>query len=254
MSTTLNRNAQKALYLQLAEKLMDDIASKRLLPLEKLPSEYELTQLFDVSRVTVRQALRLLADRGLVVSRQGKGVFVSGPQVSQDLNALRGFYDSLIAQGHTPETEVIDFTLSGAANPNRETLFRGYSEVAAFTRVYRVSDAVVAVAEAAVSCFGKTISRQMIETYPVYTLLHDVIHRKVERATTSIRAAQAPPRIAELMGLGDESMALQMDRTSFDSDGIVLEQTRFHIQPEIFAFELNVSGPMQIAPSLRKVE
>jgi len=56
------------------------------------------------------------------------------------------------------------------------------------------------------------------------------------------------------MGLGDESMALQMDRTSFDSDGIVLEQTRFHIQPEIFAFELNVSGPMQIAPSLRKVE
>jgi len=127
MSTTLNRNAQKALYLQLAEKLMDDIASKRLLPLEKLPSEYELTQLFDVSRVTVRQALRLLADRGLVVSRQGKGVFVSGPQVSQDLNALRGFYDSLIAQGHTPETEVIDFTLSGAANPNRETLFRGYS-------------------------------------------------------------------------------------------------------------------------------
>jgi len=252
MNTTLSRNTQKALYLQLAEKLMEDIATKRLLPLEKLPSEYELTRLFDVSRVTVRQALRVLAERGLVVSRQGKGVFVSGPQVSQDLNALRGFYDSLIAQGHTPETEVVHFAASGPMV--RKAPFGDYSETAAFTRIYRVSDAIVAIAEATVSCFGKAISRQMIEQYPVYTLLHNVIQRKVERATTAIRAAQAPPRIAELMGLDGEGVVLRMDRTSFDSEGMVLEQTRFHIQPEIFAFELNVSGPMQIASSLRKVE
>jgi len=252
MKTTLTRNTQKALYLQLAEKLMEDIAAKRLLPLEKLPSEYELTQLFDVSRVTVRQALRVLAERGLVVSRQGKGVFVSGPQVSQDLNALRGFYDSLIAQGHTPETEVVHFVVSDAMPRNAS--FGGQGETITFTRIYRVSDAIVAVAEATLSCFGKTVSREMVEGYPVYSLLHDVIQRKVNRATTAIRAAHAPRRIAELMGLGDEGIVLRMDRTSFDSDDMILEQTRFHIQPDIFAFELNVSGPMQIASSLRKVE
>ena len=244
MNASLDRNAQKALYLQLAEKLIEDLASKRLLPLEKLPSEYELTQVFKVSRVTVRQALRVLAERGLVVSRQGKGVFVAGPQVSQDLNALRGFYDSLIAQGHEPETEVVEFAVSDRAG----------ADVMTFTRIYRVKDAVVAVAEASVWCFGKAVSREMIEAYPVYSLLHDVVHRKVDRATISIRAVNAPCRIAELMFLEDGDMALQMNRTSFDSDGVILEETRFHIQPEIFAFELSVSGPMQIASSLRKME
>jgi len=248
----LNRDGHTALYLQIAQKLLHDIETKKLLPLEKLPSEYELTQLFDVSRVTVRQAIRVLVDQGLVVSRQGKGVFVSGPKVNQELKTLRGFYDSLVAQGYDPKTELIEF------EPPRDIMaadgqVAALGNVLRFTRVYRVDDAVVAIAQCTMSCFGVEVSRGQVEANPVYAVLHDIVKRKVASASTSILAVRAPSGFSELLSLGEEAMSLLMDRTSFDEEGLILERTRFYIQPEIFAFQLEVSGPMQISSSIRKV-
>jgi DNA-binding GntR family transcriptional regulator len=63
-------------YLQIAEQLRDDIARGRLAPGAQLPSATDLAAQFGVARNTVRSALRTLADEGLLVAQQGRGVFV----------------------------------------------------------------------------------------------------------------------------------------------------------------------------------
>ncbi len=248
----ISKNSEVSLYLQIADILTADIRSKRLLPLEKIPTEYELTRIFNVSRVTVRQAIRVLVERGLAVSRQGKGVFVTGPTVNQELSELRGFYDSLLAQGYDPETEVLSFDppQARARNPN---LGEAECDIYRFKRLYKIDSVVVAIADVTLPSFGDRITRADVERLPVYSLIDQILKRKVARATTEIRSGGADGEIAELMSLDSERYLLKMLRTSFDANGLILETTCFYIQPDVFAFHLDVAGPLQIASSIRRV-
>jgi DNA-binding transcriptional regulator YhcF (GntR family) len=63
-------------YQQVANALRAAILTRKLAPGEKLPSGSELAQRYGVARMTIQQAIRLLRDEGLIVSRQGSGVFV----------------------------------------------------------------------------------------------------------------------------------------------------------------------------------
>src|SRR5690348_13647420 len=63
-------------YQQVANALRAAILTRKLAPGEKLPSGNELAQRYGVARMTIQQAMRILRDEGLIVSRQGSGVFV----------------------------------------------------------------------------------------------------------------------------------------------------------------------------------
>jgi GntR family transcriptional regulator len=66
-------------YQQIADRLRGQIASGALEPGRRLPSEPDLATEYDASRNTVRLAIALLINQGLVVSRQGLGTFVVEP-------------------------------------------------------------------------------------------------------------------------------------------------------------------------------
>src|SRR5258708_36728394 len=63
-------------YQQVANALRAAILTRKFAPGEKLPPGNELAQYYKVARMTVQQAMRLLKDEGLIVSRQGSGVYV----------------------------------------------------------------------------------------------------------------------------------------------------------------------------------
>ncbi len=63
-------------YLQVAARLRAAILTKRIAPGEKMPSGAEMAATYGVARQTIQQALRILRDEGLIVSRQGSGTFV----------------------------------------------------------------------------------------------------------------------------------------------------------------------------------
>jgi DNA-binding transcriptional regulator YhcF (GntR family) len=63
-------------YLQVANDLRAAILTRKYAPGEKLPSGPDLAVHYGVARMTVQQAVRILRDEGLIVSRQGSGVFV----------------------------------------------------------------------------------------------------------------------------------------------------------------------------------
>ena len=61
------------LFMQIKERLAQDIWEKKYKYGEKLPSELELAAMFGVSRSTLREAIRALAQEGLVSTRRGWG-------------------------------------------------------------------------------------------------------------------------------------------------------------------------------------
>lgn len=249
---TVDRASPVALYEQIAEILASEIHSKRRKAFERLPSEHEFTEIFGVSRVTVRQAMRKLAGSGLIVARQGKGLFVAGPPVEQELGALRGFYDSLVLQGYQPETAVIDFKRETPSLSIPE-LKQFDCDIYRFRRLYKIEDVAIVVADVYVPSFGIKLTREDVEQLPVYALIRKVLNRDVVRASVQVRAARTPDDVADLLSIGRNTPVLHMDRTSFDSRGLVLENTRFYIQPEMFAFQLDVAGPLDISSAIRRV-
>lgn len=63
-------------YQQVANSLRAAILTRKFAPGEKLPSGPDLSKHYGVARMTIQQAIRILRDEGLIISRQGSGVFV----------------------------------------------------------------------------------------------------------------------------------------------------------------------------------
>lgn len=63
-------------YQQVAHALRAAILTRTFAPGDRLPSLNELSERYGVARMTVQQAMRILREEGLIVSRQGSGVFV----------------------------------------------------------------------------------------------------------------------------------------------------------------------------------
>jgi GntR family transcriptional regulator len=79
MLVTLDRNADRALYRQLADLLREQIVNGTLAPGQDLPSETALAYEHDVGRDTVRDALGLLRAEGLIVTERGRPAYVTDP-------------------------------------------------------------------------------------------------------------------------------------------------------------------------------
>ncbi len=84
------------LYLQVARTLKEEIVGGTYMVGSLLPTEEELCRRFSVSRYTVREALRLLRDDGLVSSRQGAGTIVVPPRATgSDIHQVMSINDLL---------------------------------------------------------------------------------------------------------------------------------------------------------------
>lgn len=86
-------------YVQLGQILEEGILTGRLRPGERIPSENELVEAFGLSRMTVRRAISLLADGGLLRSEQGRGTFVINPRTEGGLFFIPDFHEEMRAQG-----------------------------------------------------------------------------------------------------------------------------------------------------------
>src|SRR5215470_18424307 len=71
-----DKDANRPLYAQVRERLVDRIRSGEWKPGQLIASEFEIAAEFGVSQGTARKAIGDLASDGLVVRRQGRGTFV----------------------------------------------------------------------------------------------------------------------------------------------------------------------------------
>jgi GntR family transcriptional regulator len=72
-----------------------------------LPPQRDLSTSYGVTLMTLRQALQVLTDRGLVTQHPGRGTFVSVPKAAYDLGSLHSLADDLRAQGHRVDTVLL---------------------------------------------------------------------------------------------------------------------------------------------------
>jgi GntR family transcriptional regulator, histidine utilization repressor len=98
----------KPRYTQVMIYLQDGIKQGTWQPHQRVPSENELTELFDVSRMTARRALQELADAGQLYRRKGMGSFVSPPKHESQLLSVNNIEEEAKQEGFEFKSKVLE--------------------------------------------------------------------------------------------------------------------------------------------------
>jgi GntR family transcriptional regulator len=254
MSSKLDRDSPVALYAQLAAALRHDIEDGRLGAGERIESEAALAQRFQVSRVTVRLALQELADKGLLVRKQGKGTYVSRPAVQYDLQKTPGFFDILFEQGHNPTTRLLSF---GPREPIPEVsrvLRLGENErPILLERLYLVDEKPIALGRGWLRSEANRVSWADADKHSTAWILEELLGTAVAHSEIAIRATTAGRVISKLLALPARSPILVGIRTSLDRQGRPVEFGQFFLNPDAYEFTFGSDHPIPIASTIRAV-
>jgi len=231
---TLVRDDVTSLYEQIATTLQEEIERGTYEPSGKLPSEAELSERFEVSRVTVRLALGKLTDAQVVERKQGKGTFATKRRLQHRLDVLRGFYESMAAQGARARMELLRMEECELPPGLRQTFAVDVSRCLYLERLHIVDDLPVAVAQTCMLPEASTIARTEAAAVPSYELLERLPGWRIADAEMTITAVSAAEDIASCLKVAPDAPLLVLRRTSRLADGRICESTVFHIRPERF--------------------
>lgn len=107
MEKKLDFDSRTQLYFQLYDILYKDIKEGLYKPGELLPTENELIEKYKVSRATVRKAMDLLVNDGLIVRQRGYGTVVQKPKIEQTLNRVIHFSNEMERKGYHSSTTML---------------------------------------------------------------------------------------------------------------------------------------------------
>lgn len=240
---SLNRDSEDPLYMQVASYLEDRISGGDLKPGERLPSESELTKEFNVSRVTVRQALAHLSKLGIVMRRQGIGTFARG-NIRFDLGGRsQTILEALQEKGIEPEVVVLG--METVVPPERVGEALGVAprqQVMRVRRLYKVEGEPVALVYVYVAMEMSSVAIELAQSpqQTTYSVFEDKLGMVVRWARHVIKAVGADAEVAKALDMHVGDACLSMDRISYGEDDAVIEFLTFYHPPEGFQYELKV--------------
>ena len=120
----LDKNSQQPLYMQLMKEIKEQIQNGYYKPGDQIPTENQLSELYQVSRITVRRTIEELCAQGVLVKRQGKGTFVEAPKIYRKIenDNNMSFSAACRANGRRPSSHIISCTVMDAENWQMEFL------------------------------------------------------------------------------------------------------------------------------------
>lgn len=98
---------KKPLFEKIAEDIRQKVNEGYYVSSQKLPSEYDLAAEYDISRLTVRKAIKLLINQNILIKISGKGTYVIKPHEKRGASELVGFSEAAKLFGDKPSTKVL---------------------------------------------------------------------------------------------------------------------------------------------------
>lgn len=219
----LDEKSPIPLYFQLQELIRKRIESGEYLAGECIPSETELQRRFNVSRITVRNAIEGLVFEELLVKKQGVGTTVAKHRFVDDTSSLKSFTEKTMDQHANARTDVLEVKQIGASRRMAEHLsVEPGSDLLYVQRLRIIDDEPIGVFSnyirgdlgvRADHDFSGSIYRLLEETYGV----------RIGEAEKVIEAIIASAEEGAVLGVSAGDALLVIRNTTFDTDGKPVE-------------------------------
>ncbi len=231
-------NRSLSIYRQIEAILREQIVSGELGDGDRLPTEAELSALYQVSRPTIRQALKGLAKEKLVRREQGRGTFAKSP----DSVRLPERHTISVANLIDPAPPVVVTIQRSGAIKGRSLaheimgLPRG-AELFYFVRIYSLGGQPIGGAKVHVPmALGAKLRSKDLVARNIPLMLTQRCGARLGTSTLSIDAALAEPRFAELLRARAGVPVMCVRRTTCDRDGTVIEHSHMLFRPDLCHF------------------
>ena len=236
MEKALHFDSASPLYRQLMQRIRADIASGIYTVHSRIPSEAELGETYQVSRVTVRKALAELTREGLLRRMQGKGTYVCAPRLKTNLREVTSFHEACLMMGCTAGTKVISAGVVHGEESIREKLAERADEVVEMVRL-RMADDVPVMLET--NCFPMKYAALLRENLNG-SLYHLLSKQGIEAASGvhEISLCYASIQQAKLLEVEVGTALLQLDQVIFDQHGLPLHTSHQVIRGDRFTFRI----------------
>ena len=220
-----------ALWRQVADGIERGIADGHFAMGDRLPSETEIAETYRVNRHTVRRALAVLGERGLVRAERGSGTYVEAPRLAYPLRSRTRFSEIVGTEGREPRGQLI----AASEEPATRELAR---LLALKTGVPLVRIEALRFADRVPICVSTSwlSAERFADAGPVFARVHSMTkllahygirdyHRGSSRITASIAEATDAARLGMALG----RPVLVIDSTDVDLNGtpLVAKRSRF---------------------------
>ncbi len=199
----VDRSSPTPLYEQIKHILREQILNGDLPPGARLPSEYELCEVYDVSRITVIRALNDLASEGLISRIQGKGTIVERKMVDSSLDEVAGFSKIVRRQGNTPSSRILSIEVKEPSVMLRQFFnlpLDASNRFMHFRRLLSIDGKPAAVLTSIVTEeIGQKMRQYELEDASFYNLFEKITSRRIVRNETILRPISATPEIGRLL-------------------------------------------------------
>jgi GntR family transcriptional regulator len=223
-----NKSYIPPVYIQIKDILIEKINSGEFESGSQLPSEREISETYNISRMTARSALTQLVDLGYAYREKGKGTFVRLPNLERDFVRLSGFSQMLSSKGIKPSNKVVKSGIIEADKKIAQLL-----ETTIGTKVYeivrvRYGDNIALALEYSylpVSLFENLLQYDF-ESNSLYKVIEDIYNYKLKFSKQWIKITTLYNNEATMLNVIEHTPAFLLESISYDMDERVVEATR----------------------------
>jgi DNA-binding GntR family transcriptional regulator len=230
---------------QLAQELRDRIRSGELAPGDKLPSEPELAHDRGVARSSMRAAITVLEEEGLIRRRQGSGTYVTHrPALENDLSRNFGVSALIASTGLTPGTAEETCELVAASARIAEALGVSVGEpVTALRRVRTAGGRPVVLATD--WCRREHLSPEELQEIGDGSVYAALAARglAVDHGVATLTPDNADDEIARGLDVAKGALILTIFQIDITADGVPVLVSREHHLADAFSFTVLRQGP-----------
>ncbi|EPR10496.1 GntR family transcriptional regulator [Ruminiclostridium papyrosolvens] len=237
----IDKNSSVPIYAQLEEYIKKKIKEKVYLPGESLPTERELTELFGVSRMTVRQAVTNLVHQGVLYKTHGKGAFVSKEIIEKKLE-IEGFSEDMEKRGLAPSSKILYFEKITPDSQIAQMLQLSENEQVYFiNRLRLANDEPMAIEYSYLpEKYFPDLMKYNLQKCSLYTLMKQEYHADFNYMKQNIKAVTISKKEAELLLNKSRGFGLLSLRTIFTEDDIPIEYAKTIYNPDRYTFNLTM--------------
>jgi len=230
------------LYSQLKEILRTRILDGTYPPLSRMPSEAELGKAFDVSRITVRQALGDLQKEGLIFKIHGKGTFVAKPKAFQNVSTLQGLGESMSQRGYEVINRLRSFKVVPADAQVAARLQVAEGEnVVQIKRARLVNRELVSLEITWLpEAVGKRLEKADLVSRDIFLILENDCALPLGHADLAIDAILADAELARALEVEEGSPVMRIERLTHTADGAPLDYEHLYYRGDAFQYRLRI--------------
>lgn len=211
-------------------------------PDQILPSENELVDEFNVTRVTVRNAIKKLKDEGVIRTEKGRGSFVNHPKIVQSLDELYSFGRDIEGKGYKLESEVIEFFAEMPSNTIRENLQLETNEQIVGIRIIRRLEGIPVIVQ--LSYLPVKIVPELtlsnLNSVSIYDVLEKRYNIKLVKAKEYLDPIVADEYYSDILGVEIDTPLFMTERITYTDLGKPVEYRKCVIRSDKFRFSVEL--------------